>query len=151
MLICSFGRGMTSVAEANHSASSSGATSGSSRIAAAMSSSVSASTRAQSVRGRSATARNFIFEESFFTRVCLSRGDYAASLSSPRIHNYEDTPVHLASSDDAGLSIVATSVGFFDYLSNPDLTGRLKVGLVLLDVEGFLLWIHSKSAIRPSF
>ena len=71
MLISSFDFGITSVAEANQSASRIGAASGSFRTASSICASVSALTRAQSVRRRSASALDLFFEETLLTGVSL--------------------------------------------------------------------------------
>src|ERR1700720_2457125 len=120
MLICSFASGITSVAEANHSASTIGGASGSSRTAASISSSVSASTRAQSVRGRCALFADFCFVESFFTGFILSGRDKPAVWGPPCKRDLKDAVIDHAERLVSGFSVVAAIIEAFEYGAPPD-------------------------------
>src|SRR6266550_8165287 len=135
MLICSFGSGITSVAEANHSASTIGGASGSSRTAASISSSVNASTRAQSVRGR--LVADFRLVESLLTEVSLSGRDKAAVPGSPCKCDRKYASIDEAERLVPDFPVVAAIIDSFEHGISPDQRCCREVDPVLTDILHF--------------
>src|SRR5207302_999973 len=129
-----------SVAVANHSSSTIGGASGSSRTAASISSSVSASTRAQSVRGRSASVGDFCFEEFFLTDVGPPGRDDPASRCSPSKNDSENAILDSAERLESDFSVSAI-VYPLEYGTIPNQLGGREIDPVLLDVAGFFFWV----------
>src|SRR5579871_1971746 len=101
MLICCFGCGMTSVAEANHSSSTRGGASGSAATAASISSSVIASKRDQSICPRLLDLADFRFKTPLLTPICLSCRDDPAILLAPSVEDGHQPSVDLAECQNA--------------------------------------------------
>jgi hypothetical protein len=120
MLIYSLDVGITKVAVANHSSFTNGGASGSSRTEASISSSVKASTRAQSVRGRSTDLCDFCFEEVLLTDIRSSGRDNPTHLISPRKNYSKDTILGYPESLVPRFSVFPASVHSFEYSTTPN-------------------------------
>src|SRR5882724_4350226 len=134
MLICSFGRGTTRFADANQSASTIGAASGSSRMSTSICSGAFASKRDQSVRRCSTSPPRFFIEECSFTGLCLSRGYEPACHSTPCKDNSQYSTFSLAEGEKSDLSVIASIVNLLEHQSIPNLRRSREIAPVLANV-----------------
>src|ERR1700694_5888388 len=141
MLICSFGWGTMRFADANQSASTIGAASGSSRMSASICSGVFASKRDQSVRRCSTSPPRFFIEECSFTGICLSSRNDTACHSTLCKDNSQYPIFDLAERQKSDLSVTATLVNPTEYQPIPYLRRSYKIYSMLANVLSFFVGV----------